>query len=456
MNPRSLILPSALSLAIQFALPTAAAHAGAPRETDGIFASPPLWSLGTQVRVRPFLATSPGGYSAAQIRHAYGFDKLAATGAGQTIAVIDAYGSPTIVSDVAAFCTAMGLPQAQVTVYYPQGTPQANSGWALETSLDAEWAHAIAPGAKIAVVVAKSSSLTDLLGAVDYAVSTVGAKQVSMSWGSSEYSSETSNDSHFNVAGVSFFASSGDNGSGVIWPAASPYVTAVGGTTLNINSAGAVTSETAWSGSGGGVSQYEGKPNYQSTWQTTTARTVPDVSYDANPSTGFPVYISNYNGGTGWITVGGTSAGAPQWAALNALVASARASLLSDVVGVLYAVAGSAYSSDFFDVTTGNDGGYSAGKGYDYVTGLGSPNAASLVPSLTAASPVTIVTAPKPTPTPAPTPTPRPTPNPTPTPTPKPTPKPGPTPTPKPGPTPTPTPPPVGSRPPWGWGWWAW
>jgi hypothetical protein len=137
-------------------------------------------------------------------------------------------------------------------------------------------------------------------------------------------------------------------------------------------------------------------------------------------------------------------------------VASARASLLSDVVGVLYAVAGSAYSSDFFDVTTGNDGGYSAGKGYDYVTGLGSPNAASLVPSLTAASPVTIVTAPKPTPTPAPTPTPRPTPNPTPTPTPKPTPKPGPTPTPKPGPTPTPTPPPVGSRPPWGWGWWAW
>ncbi len=442
MIPRYVLLPSVFAIAVQFTLSPRLSWAGG--ESDLHEARPPLWSLGNQVRVRPFLATSPGGYSAAQIRHAYGFDKLSATGAGQTIAVVEAYGSPTIANDTAAFSTAMGLPAAQVTVYYPQGTPPADSGWALETSLDVEWAHAIAPGAKIAVVVAKSSNLTDLLVAVDYAVKTVGAKQVSMSWGSSEFSSETGYDSHFNVAGVSFFASSGDNGSGVIWPAASPYVTAVGGTTLNINSAGAVTSETAWSGSGGGVSKYEGKPNYQSTWQTTTARTVPDVSYDANPSTGFPVYISNYNRATGWITVGGTSAGAPQWAALNALVNSSRTAALGNVLGVLYGVAGSAYSTDFFDVTNGNDGGYSAGKGYDYVTGLGSPNAASLVPSLVAAAPVPVVTGTSPT-------------KPTPTPTPAPTPRPTPTPTPTPSPTPTPTPRPT--RPPhgwgWGWGWWT-
>ena len=353
-------------------------------ETDAIEAYTPLWTIGTQLRARPFLASSPGGYSATQIRHAYGFDKLSATGAGQTIAIVDAYGSSTLQNDLNNFCTAMGLPTTTLGIYYPQGKPRtANSGWALETALDVEWAHAIAPGAKIVVVIAKSSSLTNLLGAVDYAVNTLGAKQVSMSWGSSEFSGETSYDFHFTKAGVSYFAASGDNGSGVIWPAASPNVVAVGGTTLSLDSNG-IASEVAWSGSGGGVSAYETKPSYQSGWQATTARTVPDVSYDANPSTGFPVYISNYNGSTGWITVGGTSAGSPQWAALQALVNSSRASALNGVLTAIYAVAGTAYSADFYDITVGNNGGYTTTISYDYVTGLGSPNAAALVPSLIA------------------------------------------------------------------------
>src|SRR5207244_1353971 len=112
-----------------------------------------------------------------------------------TIAIVDAYGSPTLANDLAVFCNTFALPQATLNIYYPQGTPGSDTGWALETSLDVQWAHAIAPGAKIAVVVAKSASLSDLLGAVDYAVNTVGAKQVSMSWGAGEFRSETRNDS---------------------------------------------------------------------------------------------------------------------------------------------------------------------------------------------------------------------------------------------------------------------
>ena len=161
------------------------------------------------------------------------------------------------------------------------------------------------------------------------------------------------------------------------------YVVAVGGTTLSLDSNG-IASEVAWSGSGGGVSAYETKPTYQSGWQSTTARTVPDVSYNANPSTGFPVYITNYNGSTGWITVGGTSAGSPQWAALQALVNSSRTSALSGVLTAIYGVAGSAYSTSFYDITIGNNGGYTTTISYDFVTGLGSPNAAALVPALIA------------------------------------------------------------------------
>ncbi len=388
---RHFLLSSVLTLVAQLVIAPRAAQADdrsskstpqEKRETDSIQAFPPLWSVGP-VKVRPFLATSPGGFSAAQIRSAYGFNKLSATGAGQTIAIVDAYGSPTLAKDLSVFCTTMGLAQAQLAVYYPQGTPAANSGWALETSLDVEWAHAVAPGAKIVAVIAKSASLTDLLGAVDYAVNLLGAKQVSMSWGASEFSTEASYDSHFNKPGVTFFASSGDNGAGVSWPSVSQYVVAVGGTTLSVSSAGLV-SEVAWSGSGGGVSRYVPRPAYQNTWQTTAFRTVPDVSYDANPSSGFPVYISNFNGSTGWITVGGTSAGAPQWAGLQALVNAGRKTPQSNTLTAIYAVAGAAYSASFYDVTVGNNGGYATKARYDYVTGLGSPHAAALVPALIA------------------------------------------------------------------------
>ncbi len=342
---------------------------------DQIEARPPI-------HFRPFISPSPSGYTPAQMRHAYGFDQLAGNGAGQIIAIVDAYGSPTIQNDLNVFCSTFGLPTVTVEVYYPQGkVRQINSGWALETSLDVEWAHAIAPGARIALVVAKSASLSNLLGAVNYAVG-LGAKQVSMSWGASEFSSETSYDSYFNHAGVTFLASSGDSGAGVIWPAASPNVTAVGGTSLVLNSTGTVSSETAWSGSGGGISAYEALPSYQNGWLAAAGRGVPDVSYDADPNTGVPVYISDYNNTAGWFTVGGTSAGSPQWAALFALTNASRSSSVSSSNPALYATATANYAADFRDITVGNNGAYSASVGYDLVTGLGSPLANQLVPSL--------------------------------------------------------------------------
>src|SRR5579885_1838802 len=134
--------------------------------------------------------SSPTGYTPQQLRHAYGFDQLSATGAGQTIAIVDAYGSPTIQADLDTFCAQFGIPSTTVAIYYPQGTPGTNSGWAGETSLDVEWAHAIAPGATIVLVAARSASTTDLFAAVDYAVG-LGAKQISMSWGGSEFSTES-------------------------------------------------------------------------------------------------------------------------------------------------------------------------------------------------------------------------------------------------------------------------
>jgi subtilase family serine protease len=327
-------------------------------------------------------------YTPAQVRHAYGFDQLTTTtGTGQTIAIVDAYGSSTIQKDLNTFCSQFGIAPATVTICYPQGKPSANAGWAQETSLDVEWAHAIAPGANIVLVAAKSASYTDLLGAVDYAVNNAHATVVSMSWGGSESSAETDNgyDSHFNVPGVTFVASAGDSGEGVEYPAASPYVVGVGGTSLYLNSDNSYSSESAWSGSGGGISQYELTTSWQSPWSGLANRGVPDVSYLADPNTGVLVVYQN-----NWYVFGGTSVGAPQWAALVAL---SQASLASADTALYSAAASSTYPINpicFHDITSGNNGTHPddyAIAGYDLVTGLGSPVANGLVPALSGGSP---------------------------------------------------------------------
>jgi subtilase family serine protease len=336
------------------------------------------------VHVRQAAQTSPAGYTPTQIRNAYGFNKVINKGAGQKIAIIDAYGSPTIQADLDRFCTQFSLPRTTIQIAYPSGHPTGtDGGWALETALDVEWAHAIAPSATILLVVAKDAYLSTLLTAVDYAVQQ-GAKQISMSWGANEFSSQSLYDSHFNKAGVTFIASSGDSGAGVSWPAVSPYVTGVGGTSLILNSLGQIVSERAWSGSGGGKSAYTAKPSYQRNFQTSTRRMVPDVSYHADPSRGFCIYSSTpYGGWSGWFTVGGTSAGAPQWAALFALTNSSRTSSLSNADTLLYSLAnGQLYWTFYRDIVGGNNGGYQAVRSYDEVTGLGSPISYNLVSGL--------------------------------------------------------------------------
>jgi subtilase family serine protease len=181
-----------------------------------------------------------------------------------------------------------------------------------------EWAHALAPDANILVVEATSDDSDDLLNAVDYAVNS-GANVVSMSWGSSENNMQTRYDSHFSTKnGTVFVAAAGDDGAAAEWPASSTKVISVGGTTLNLDTNGNIQSETAWSGSGGGYSRVESEPSWQNKFGVNTnSRATPDVAFDADTNTGASVYCSiEYKGASGWYKVGGTSLGAPSWAAI--------------------------------------------------------------------------------------------------------------------------------------------
>lgn len=360
----------------------------------------------------PRATAGPTGLSPAQIRQAYGFNTItfangavAGDGAGTTIAIVDAYDNPNIASDLHQFDLQFGLPDPVLTkVNQTGGTslPRADAGWAGEIALDVEWAHAVAPGARILLVEAKSNSLSDLMAAVDYARHASGVVAVSMSWGSSEFAGETSYDSYFTTpaghVGVTFFVSSGDDGAPAEYPASSPNVVSVGGTRLNVSSNGSYLSESGWSGSGGGPSKYESQPSYQKgvVTQSTTARTGPDVSYDADPNTGFSVYDSYGNSSsTPWSQYGGTSAAAPQWAGLIAIADQGRALAgLSSLDGItqtlpkLYTLP----AADFHDVTTGSSSGspkYNAAAGYDLVTGRGSPIANLVVSGLVGTSSTT-------------------------------------------------------------------
>ncbi len=340
-----------------------------------------------------------GGYTPQQIRDAYGFDQVSINGitgdgTGQTIAIIGAYDDPNISADLHTFDQKFGLTDPAFQKVSQTGgstaSLQKDAGWSLETSLDVEWAHAMAPNAKILLVEANTDSLGNLMSAVDYARHVPDVSVVSMSWGGGEFWGETSYDQYFTTPaghqGVTFVAASGDSGSwwGPSWPASSPNVLAVGGTTLNISSTGS-TSETGWYGSGGGISELESTPSYQQGVQGTGGRTTPDVSFNADPRTGFAVYDSFAY--SGWTVVGGTSAGAPQWAALVAIANQARVSnhlgTLDGSTGtlpMLYALYHdpSAYAAAFNDVTSGRSY-YSSHVGYDGVTGLGTPKVQQVV-----------------------------------------------------------------------------
>lgn len=313
----------------------------------------------------------------------------------QIIAIVDAYDDPNILSDLNVYSGTFGLPTMKacpVSTATPAapcfqkmdqrgGTkyPQVNSGWALEIALDVEAAHAMCQNCSILLVEANSNSYNDLMTAVDRAILS-GATVVSNSYGSSEFSGETFYDSHFNKTGVAITFSSGDSGykAGAGYPASSPYVTAVGGTTLTLNADKTYAGETAWSGAGSGCSIYESKP----LWQTDAGcakRTVADVSAVADPNTGAAVYDSvRYSGRSGWFQVGGTSLSSPLVAGVYALSGN-TGNATSPANYLPYAGYASA-TTNFHPVISGSNGicggSYlcTALVGYDGPTGLGTPN----------------------------------------------------------------------------------
>lgn len=323
---------------------------------------------------------SPSGYNPPDLQSAYKLPSSTA-GSGQTVAIVDAYDDPNAASDLATYRSQFGLPACgtgcftKVNQSGVQGSyPRANGGWSQEISLDLDMVSAICPNCHILLVEASSNSFANLSAAVDEAAS-LKATEISNSYGGSEYSSEVSDQSHYNHPGIAITASSGDGGYGVEFPAASQYVTAVGGTSLTRASNTRGWSETVWSGAGSGCSQYVSKPS----WQTDTGcgkRTVADVSAVADPNTGVSVYDSySYQGMSGWLVFGGTSVASPIIASVYALAGNASS--------VNYGAYPYSHASSLFDVTSGSNGNCggtylcTGEVGYDGPTGLGTPDGAT-------------------------------------------------------------------------------
>jgi hypothetical protein len=353
-----------------------------------------------------------GGYSPAQIKQAYGvnqisFNGVTGDGTGETIAIVDAYNDPTIASDLQAFDKQFNLPNPVFKVINQTGgttlpsapAPGSYSSIAgmTETTLDVEWAHAMAPGANIILVEANLLTGPDLNAAIVTAGKQPGVVAVSMSFGGGEYPGEVSEDSKlFNSAStpdVVYVASTGDQGAPAGYPAYSPDVLAVGGTNLKTTSNGTYVSESGWGAPGdgssaGGISAYEIQPAYQKgvVTQSSVYRTTPDVSLVSDPQTGVAIY-QTFPAKTGsWSVVGGTSDAAPQWAGLVAITDQGRALQglapynNSTLMPEIYSL-----TSDFNDITTGKSLGfpsYKCGPGYDLVTGIGTPIANQLIPAL--------------------------------------------------------------------------
>jgi N-acetylneuraminic acid mutarotase len=337
------------------------------------------------VRSAAAAASEPDGYGPSQLQSAYDLPSATA-GAGETVAVVDAYDDPTAEADLQVYRAQYGLPvcdtangcfekvnQDGLAAPLPQAAGTAgpeSSGWDVEESLDIDMVSATCPNCHILLVEANSDADSDLYQAEDTAVA-MGAKFVSNSWDGLEYSGETADDVYFNHPGVAITVASGDDGYGTLYPAASRDVTAVGGTTLSQGSNGAWT-QAAWGGASSGCSFYEPKP----AWQTDAGcaqRTVADVSAVADPQTGVAVYDSySVNG---WDEVGGTSVASPVIAASYALAGP-------PAPGTYPASYPYAHSTDLTDVTGGFTSPYGCTPsylcegvpGYDGPTGLGTPD----------------------------------------------------------------------------------
>jgi subtilase family serine protease len=296
------------------------------------------------------------------------------------VAIVDAYNDPHAESDMGVYRSHYGIPACtsangcfrKVSQNGSTSYPKNNGSWSQEISLDLDMVSAACPGCHILLVEASSPSYGNLGTAVNTGVR-LGATEVSNSYGGSEFSSETSYDTYYNHPGVAITASSGDNGYGVQYPAASPYVTGVGGTSLGRATNTRGWSETAWSGAGSGCSSYEPKPSWQSNCGN-GHRTVADVSAVANPNTGVAVYDSYaYQGYSGWLVFGGTSVASP-------IIASTYA-LAGNAASVAYGSYSYSHTSSLNDITSGSNSSSgcspaylcTAGPGYDGPTGNGTP-----------------------------------------------------------------------------------
>jgi hypothetical protein len=403
------------------ALTTAPGHA-APGEiaAGGPYASPAVNPAGG--------ATGP--FSPAQISRFYGingisFGGVTGDGTGQTIAVIDANSDPAIVpstdpsfntSDLHFFDTTFGLPDPPSFSIIPEAGAFSlpttyDPGWAGEIALDVEWAHALAPKANIVLVECESNAMADLINSGVQAAENAGASVISMSFTFPENGLDTSTDSTFqngnSSSNVTYLAAAGDGGaSSTGYPAFSPYVVGVGGTSITTaDSQAHYGSEVVWNdasnghgATGGSTSNYEPLPPYQSNIALLNGqgRGTPDVAFDADPYTGVYVRDTSQPGGGGWYRYGGTSLSSPAWAALVAIADQGRALTgqpalngYNQTLPRLYTLP----STDFHDITSGNNdygsAGNDAGVGYDLTTGLGTPVANTLVPDLAGVANIT-------------------------------------------------------------------
>ena len=330
----------------------------------------------------------------------FGNGTIRGTGQGETIAIIGASHDPKIWSDLLAFDALNGLPDPYLTPNLPSNSPSgnarpafsmvnfagnsSNAGWNCEEALDVEMAHAAAPGANIVLVEARTGNLPDLIGAISAIKTLPSVSVISMSWGGPEFFGQQTLDWLFTTpaghTGITYVASSGDTGAGAQWPASSPNVIGVGGTSLNVNFDGTRGLESAWAGSGGAISQVVARPGYQAGVISGANRATPDVAADSDYNTGF-VIVSQGN----QMLVGGTSMAAPAWAGLIAIADQGLAIATGTTMdGPTQALPGlyAAPAAAFYDVTSGSR----ASTGYDTSTGLGSPNAPTLVASLIGSS----------------------------------------------------------------------
>jgi outer membrane protein assembly factor BamB len=362
----------------------------APRghmHTNYLYINPAFYPPGgldphaNEVPFLPQVAINPP-YTPANIRLAYNIPN---SGGGQAIAIVDAYDLSTSLADFNQFASTYGLPQETSSdplsssnkvfqVVYSAGTKPDDSishAWNAEIALDIEWAHAMAPQAKIYLVEAPNNG-GSLYSAVQTASALPGVKEVSMSWGGGEFSGELSYDStYFTQKGVVYFCATGDGGTQQ-YPGESPNIIAVGGTSLSITTDG-YSSETGWSGTGGGPSAYEPLPIFQDAVISSGNRGNPDVSAVGDPNTGVAVYSASF-GGNGWLQTGGTSLACPLIAGITnnrEAASNSFAQSSQDEEARIYANLMGGY---LHDVTSGSNTGYSATTGYDFVTGVGTPN----------------------------------------------------------------------------------